>query len=681
MAQQEGPFSEYLQQIKINPPIEVPKPTGMEGTGSALANIALNFMGGLRQGRQQKYMQQAMEEQKKFDAYQNAIQRVAASDLPGIKKQELVTALQGPLFSTVAADKDAAKSKNPVARFLHGLAENAMGGTVKKAQPLPMDPVVDALMKVGDPSQSLTNLSAGLNREAGMLIQEGINEYTKAGLPLSYEMIFSGKRGEAVRKLQDRGRLLGVPSIKVLDDAGKEFRPLTQAEIQQAQKDEELKKYTNVPVPTPAPGASGTGAPVNESRPFSMLNKTDPTQVVPQVQVNDAVGSFLGYRGEVKNTPDGKVTVNIPTVKENTAVGAPKFIPLSVEQLRSDQVSAIKAGLAGAEKRGELKQFISPKTGEIYSAYRTEGKSGIGIYVPGKGLLLESDLRELTPAEINKPTPESLKKARAAAATALLAFGPEINKSYIGLLDTVEAQGDLKGFDNILTQAANFARLESDKKDREAAAKALAASSMNEKSARGLLQISGALNSNKQISDYNLIRNNSIGALAAIDREAAKPVDQQNYAISDLLLIRAVAKATDIRTGIRDKEYDTFADVLGRLSTVYRSAANLLNNKANKLDPASRAEYVQVLKGLNDEAAADFNKTIARYTVIGRNMGVGPAALELALPEPASLYTKVNERVYTPRGAVTPKAGGTPAKASLPNKEIPYNFGKLGAER
>jgi len=680
MAQQEGPFSEYLQQIKITPPVEVPKPSGLEGTGAAIANIALNFMGGLRQGRQQKYMQQAMEEQKKFDAYQNAIQRVAASDLPRIKKQELVTALQGPLFSTVAADKDAAKSKNPVARFLHGLAENAMGGTVKKAQPLPMGPVVDALMKVGDPSQSLTNLSAGLNREAGMLIQEGIDEYTKAGLPLSYEMIFSGKRGEAARKLQDRGRLLGVPSIKVLDDIGKELRPLTQAEKQQARKDEELNKYTDTSS-TPAPGASGTGSPVNKSQPFSMLNKTDQNQVVQQVPVNDAVGSFMGHQGKARNPPDGQVTSNIPTTKENTAVGGQKFTPYSDEQLRSDALSAIRAGHPSAEKRGEPKQFIDPVKGDIYSGYRTEGKGGIGIFVPGKGLLIGSNIRELTQAEINKPTPDSLKKARTAAATALLAFGPEINKNFSGLLDTVEAQGDLKGFENILLTAANFARLESDKKDRAALTQERIDSRRDDKSARGLLLISSTLNNDKQIGDYNTIRNNSIGALAAIDREAAKPVDQQNYAISDLLLIRAVAKATDIKTGIRDAEYNTFADVLGRLSKIYRSADNLLSNKANKLDPASRAEYIQVLKGLNDEAAADFNKTIARYTVIGKQMGVEPRELELALPAPASIYAKADKPVYTSPGAVTPKAGGTPAKASLSNKAIPNNFGRLGATR
>lgn len=614
MAQQEGPFSEYLQQLKITPQVQAPQPTGLEGTGSAIGNIAMNFISGLRQGRQQKYMQQQMEEQRKFDAYQQAMQRVASSKLPDAEKRSLYAELETPLIRRIAGDPEATSKKtgNPLTDVIKNIASSVAGPVPKKGMELTMDPVLKALQAVSDPERQVPYLASQLDRQAEMVIRQGINAATRSGKPVTYETLFSGDAGRMLAGLENEARRLGV-TLPSIARAASEYRPTAQSEWIKMQELEGQKAYFDQADPAPTPAQ----APTRETRTTPAPAPAGATAAVPAVPIAAAPA----------------VTTPAP------AAAPPSVVPISESEMRGDEALAVRAGQASREFRGNIEQFKDESTGKVFSGFQYRGRRGTGIFEPGVGLH-KSGVRKLTDSEVNRPSPQIVEDTYKASVKALGAsVDPKIAASYTGILETLRVQGDVKGMDNVVSQALNADRMNKEYASRMAMASEAAESRRDARAQSGLQWVVSSVDKAQTVKDWNTAQTYSDGALGSVRRASSS----KDYAIADLLLLRAVAKLTDLQTGIRDKEYDTFADVKGALSQLQTKYKNLLANKADRLDEKSRAEFINVLNDLKAQAAGRYNETISRFKNIGKKQGAPDDLLDIALPPLAKVITLSNK--------------------------------------
>jgi hypothetical protein len=596
MAQQEGPFAEYLQQAKMTPQVQVPPITGLEGTGAAIGNIAMNFINGLRQGRQQKYMQQQMEEQKKFDAYQNALQTVAASDLPDAEKQALQAKLSMPLVQRIAGDKEASSKKtgNPLTDVLKNVALGLVGGQVpKKTADLPMDTVVEALQMASDPNRSKTRIQSQLDGQASARISEILK--TQPGADIRTFMSDPELRSVYSQAQQVLGPSAKLPSI---EKAYAEFRPMTEMERLSVEKAREQQ----------AAAKEYTGA----------------TQVPPQAPTTTAIPSVTA--------PTAPVTAPPPTSPTPAPAALEGVISIPVSKLEEDRTLAIRAGMPTRESRGEPKTYLDQKTGETFQGFVTSGRSGFGIYRPDKQALYTSGARELSASELTRPTPAQVEKVYNTSVKALeTSVSPKIYEAYKGLLESQREQGDIKGMDNVMGQAIAADRSEKEHQSRMAMALDSAASRKDARLQSSILRLDSQVQRNGAVKDYNTTMNSSNAAMKALS-DARK---DGNYGLADLLLIRAIAKLTDITTGVREGEYESFAAAKGRLSAVKTEWNNLLKDKADRLDDKSRSKFTSVLNDLISTASKNYNTELGRYKNIGSKMGIPSEDLELVLPQSA----------------------------------------------
>lgn len=213
MAQQEGPFSEYLQQAKLAPPMEVPKPTGLEGTGAAIGNIAMNFLQGLRQGRAQKYMQKEAEEARKEQLLLSAMESIQRSDMLPEAKAQYEAKIRNEFAKRVAGVKEGSKDTgNPLTDFFKRAGMAVLGGEPprgKKAD-LDMNIALDAFAAASNPQLSATQAAEGLNREASTIVKQIEDQAKKAGRPLTSIDILNDPR---IVEIRNRGTRLGKPTI------------------------------------------------------------------------------------------------------------------------------------------------------------------------------------------------------------------------------------------------------------------------------------------------------------------------------------------------------------------------------------------------------------------------------------------------------------------------------------
>lgn len=398
MAQQEGPFSEYLQQLKMTPQVQVPQPTGMENTGTAIGNIAMNFINGLRQGRQQKYMQQQMEEQRKFDAYQQAMQRVASSDLTDNEKRGLYAELETPLIRRIAGDPEATSKKtgNPLTDVIKNLASSVTGPVPKKGMELTMDPVLKALQAVSDPNRSRTRLASQyegrIRSRLGQIIKD--NPYMQSGDILKDPEI-SAVRQEAEQSLG------GAFASPALSEALQEFRspsPSEQLKMRVMQQflgpvgaqapSGAASARTGVPPVAAAPVATGAQPPVpakgapSPARVGIPLSQEEINQAATAAQVTGLSLYREGQATEEFETPSGErltgknITGNFQGRGVMSGIYDPDtqtLYPLSsLKRLKPGQPTQAELALTGKEVSGQAASMISSLPKPVASAFQAE---------------------------------------------------------------------------------------------------------------------------------------------------------------------------------------------------------------------------------------------------------------------------------------------------------------------
>lgn len=586
MAQQEGPFSEYLQQAKLAPPMEVPKPTGLEGTGAGIANIAMNFINGLRQGRMQKYAMQQMEEQKKYDAYQHAIQTVAASDLPDQQKKLLHAQLSTPLIQRIAGDKEATSKHtgNPLTDVLKNMAVGLVGGPGPKKMDLPMEPVVEALRMASDPSLSKTRLVADLDRQADELIRGGMEEAFSKGKAASYETFFSGDRGSKLRALIDKARLIGSP-LPTVEKTRSEYRPANQEEIAK-QKRIEL--------------AEGIKSRMrSEGYQPSLLD-------LETLHIADGLRHPVSKEG-MYLTKEGEHARGYFTQSPYLNQGRPVVIGEDNKPL--DYVRPV-----GASERispAELKRVTAKPIQRIMS-------------IPG------------VPVDLLKGYADRVESA-----------AEIVNPQEIG-----RAQAD----------AVKFGADYRDKVAKEKAADVAFKNKLSEQQKDRLEKIFKTITSDDKYKWKSVYDNVAKPVLA----NAGKPLNYTEQAKNDILLIRAIAKLTDITTGVREGEYRTFSELQSRYGQLAQDVKNVFGEDGQAkqiLTKQARDAYMRQLEALNQNATSEYIKLLARAQAEAKEMGVDPGAInrvfKLGDIEAATSFKKQGGRLPFTEN---PPGGGKPKK-------------------
>lgn len=647
MAQQEGPFSEYLQMAKMTPQVQVPQPTGLEGSGAAIGNIAMNFINGLRQGRMQKYAMQQMEEQKKFDAYQDAIKTVAASDLPDAEKQRLSTQLSMPLIQRIAGDKQATSKEtgNPLTDVLKNMAVGLVGGQApKKSMELPMDPVVEALRAASDPSRSRTRILSQLDGQARARISEILR--TQPSADVKTFMSDPGLSEINAQVQQAFGPGAKLPSI---ERAYAEFRPMTEAErlATEAAKEkrEAAKEYTGVPPTVP----------------------TAPVATAPVV------------------APEVKATGAIPAAQPQPTEAAPieAFKPLPMDKLEQDRVLAIRAGFPTRESRGEPKMYLDQKTGETFQGFTTSGRSGFGIYRPDKQGIYSSGVRELSAAELAKPPQAQVDRVYNSTLESMKRnVRPKIFESFKGMLDSLREQGDIKSMENVLGKAIDKDTAESnlESKRQQIAEKAKDTGDLKKFNMIGALD--RRIGQNVKVKNYETVYSYSDDALGAYERAKVSGA-KENYSLADVMLVRSLAKLTDLTTGVKEGEYAIFANAVSKLGKLGITVSNLLESKGEILDKETRSKILEAIRAKRIQAAKNYNTEIGRYRSQGKSANLTDEEMDEMLPTQVPVEettpppgTGGGSRVPT-RDEGASRGGGKTAQSSQENTA----FDKLGTRR
>ena len=115
--------------------------------------------------------------------------------------------------------------------------------------------------------------------------------------------------------------------------------------------------------------------------------------------------------------------------------------------------------------------------------------------------------------------------------------------------------------------------------------------------------------SDQRVKDFNTASTYSL----AVDGSLKRAQQSGNYSDADLLLVRNLAKLTDVTTGVRESEYETFASAVGRIAQHFKiPIGNLWSGKGEILTPEIRQKFIDnindIKSGLKDkskEAAED----------------------------------------------------------------------------
>lgn len=621
MAQQEGPFSEYLQQLKITPQVQAPQPTGLEGTGSAIGNIAMNFISGLRQGRQQKYMQQQMEEQRKFDAYQQAMQRVASSGLPDAEKRSLYAELETPLIRRIAGDPEATSKKtgNPLTDVIKNIASSVAGPVPKKGMELTMDPVLKALQAVSDPERQVPYLASQLDRQAEMVIRQGINAATKSGKPVTYETLFSGDAGRMLAGLENEARRLGV-TLPSIARATSEYRPMSGADFERQrklQKEEVNRQAIEAGVPLSKPPAAPSTPPAQQ---LSAAPVPPGSGATPAARPTQVAG--------VPSAPTVPIPAGAPFVEVDPS-GFFRTVDAMAQETGRSPISQAKEYIVDGKRI--VGQFVS-------GIPLADGNRASGIYSGGK--IYTGGFREPNQFDV-RPPQEQLDEALNSSLEAMKgSVKPEVFDSYRGILQSAYNRGSLEGMERALQNAVRT----NDTKTRQQQARSDAASRLEASGdARKAVLINGIdrkINANPKVKDYNTVFNYSAEALDAYKQATNTG---KNYSLADRELVRALAKLTDLTTGVRESEYLIFSQAVGRVASLGISVNNLLKGESEILDQKTRDEIVRQINSKRKLAAGQYNVAIKAYRNQANAVGISDSEYNAMFPTESD-FVPLSER-------------------------------------
>ncbi len=661
MAQQDqlGPFSEYLTKpaAASMAPFPVPPVTGLEGTGAAIGNIAMNFINGLRQGRMQKYAMQEAEREKQFNAYQHAIKTVAASDLPDQQKQMLHAKLSLPLIQSIAGDKNATSKQtgNPLTDVVKNVATGIIGGNIpKKGQPLSMEPVVEALQMASDPSLSRTRLSSGYEatiRARGSQIQKE-NPYADANtfmndpeiqatIQQAEEQIgpYDSPYLKAIRGEFKTPSYMERAQLKVLQEAG----VLPRA---QQGEPEVSPAVSTAPLPGTAPTVATTAAP--------------PTERIGPVQLNPEA---LNRARAASTVPGFQSTYRLgPSTSEYEYDGKRVVVKPFQAMLEGKSVSGmLDESTNTLYPTGSLTKQLRPGQ---YSQEEVEDAYSAAI----------GPLKETLKGEDSKIAQDFFRRAEVARKTGDMATLKKLNESASDFIqDKWKAeQAELRAEKRV---AAGDARRENaaDEKRFEKQASAL------QQASTAYLQSKPYTTFSKMDTNYRVFVDEDLKNGINVEVYLSNPEKymanippsqrQEHLSLMDKSLQRLAAKITDEGSVVRPMEEEGYGpQISGPAANLRAKISALIGTGSTKSTPAARAEVWRLIRGFHGQMkrVAEEEKQRRKATlsgweiepervdrVFGDYTTIGGVGTEAAPSIPVRRLKK--------SGTTTPPSGGKPA--------------------
>lgn len=574
MAQQNpnGPFGEYL--TKPLEPTPVPKLTGWEDATGNIANIATQFLNGVKQSRAQKFAMQQMQEQKEEEKINRTLDFVQKADLSPADKQHLSAPLMQALIGRIASDKDfSSKSTgHPLTDFVKNIAVNLTGGQLpNKKQPLDPNLINDVMLHAADPTNSLTAKKSLLEQRAHAAISDIL---TSKGNKATYDDLLQNPAMADISHEWTNNGLEGYPSA-IVEFAKTHPRQQPLNELQQAEADAANMKNTIVR------DAFGLPAP----QPSAPVPATSP---IPGSNAGPTVAPSVG-------------------VEQSTVTAKPPISHVDLKKARAQNFA-----IPGYNKIGDIKQFNTPDK-KIVNGIEVVTPDFTGV-IDEKGDAIPG-AKEVTTAQLNAPTPEKIKNVINAGRTTIkTAVTPAVAKQYEGLLDIAEQSGDIASVDNLVKSAIDAQRSIDDRLARLQETHLRSAAALDDKEAKqgdALFKI--ALNS-PEFKTFLTTDQNLKGATMAVQDSRNKG----DNSLADIQLIRALAIATDPNSTVREEEFKTFQSAMGWLRSRYQGLANLYNGKGELLSDGMRD---QVLKAIQNRRQALQQAKNQRITSIIQRAG------------------------------------------------------------
>jgi hypothetical protein len=624
MAQQEGPFSEYLQMAKMTPQVQVPQPTGLEGSGAAIGNIAMNFINGLRQGRMQKYAMQQMEEQKKFDAYQDAIKTVAASDLPDADKQRLSTQLSMPLIQRIAGDKQATSKEtgNPLTDVLKNMAVGLVGGQApKKSMELPMDPVVEALRASSDPSRSKTRMASQYEAK----IRDRINTIFRDNPYAESRDVLSDPEISSIQK--EAEGVFGVgkfqsPSLE------KTYKELTAVSPSEKIKMDTLRQFLGIGKPT-TEGAVSTAV-IPGVAPVGVPTPQGPSATqAPPGMVQGGIPLPQRYIDQAATVAQ---TTGFPLYKESTTTE--EFETPDGERLAGKNISVNVGGRVVSGIYDANNQILYP----ISSLKRIKPGGGTSKEVQ----LAYDDIRE----QVNK---------------ALAGVSGAVKDSLMAEAEAARRTGDIKALKD-LPQRATKMLVDIDKEKASEARQNAIFSHQDEMAAKRFSQQEELYNRRAVTNAANGYRRDPIvRALDQVDAQIggvesafklkqylqnpnSVKMERSDFILLDKSLARAASKITDPTTGVKQTEEEGYNNLKNVVEALKVKINSVLTTEGSTLgDYATRRSLYNLIKNIQGSLKQKADSVKKEYR--GFAVGAPPEMLDAAFGE-------------TTAAPPTPEAGG-----------------------
>lgn len=551
MAQQEGPFSSYLDYMQK--PI-APAPTGLEGTGMGIANIAMNFLQGLRQGRAQQYIRSEKEEERKEQLLLNAMQIIQRSDMLPEDKAQYEARIQQEFAKRVAGVKEGSKDTgNPLTDFFKRAGMALVGGQPpggKKAD-IDMNVALEAFAAASDPSRSKTRFIADLDRQADELIRGGMQEAASKGRAASYETFFSGDRGAQLNALIDKARRLGAP-LPAVEKTRSEYRVLTQQDIDRKDRADRARA---IEIDLDRTGRQPT---------MTELSILHLAKGLPPV---------FASHGDVYEDKEGNRFTGYTVQSPYLSAGEPVVVNLTTRQ-RVEAPRKLSPAEAQYPSKKELEESVAPFEKAISE-------------VPG------------------------LPKDQADNLSSMLRNAASVN--------------DRRAMIQIQSNAVNIGKDFREKLAEQKAKDVADKARLNTEMRSRLADLFKTVTQNDKYKWNSIANGPAKQALLEAKNPNLSPIQR---AESDILLIRAIAKMTDITTGVREGEYKTFQDLLTRHKELALKVKNLYGPAKVTLTPEARAGYVSILEGLINNTRSEYEGLLGETKQKAIALGLDPKAID-----------------------------------------------------
>lgn len=587
---------------------------------------------------------------------------------PAIKQQHLNQISQAYL-GHIAGQKESSKDTgHPMTDMVKNIATNLIGGQLpKKGAPLDQGLIGQAFVAMSDPANRTDNLLARLNSDFATALKTGNvadirtatahPEYSKIvaeGRRLTGKQdwqpdIFQSLAADPFTAQREKLQAAALNNPRVQARFGMTTPPPTQAQASQT-------AVTTGPT-APVPGFVGLIQDQSGAVATPGQTQSIPTGGSPQKQ--QTLFSYIAdkTREQAEMAYYSKLTgLPMPPDEPLPKVGDPENV---VDSSGKRRIARYLPTDLGPFKAG----YYDHETGEYLT--------GVQKASPVNP---ESAPKILSPEQITKSSVELKTHVRKALKN------PALIQAAEAAIDSNLASNDLKGAGDILTRYMQMQQTQ----DSTEAARAIAAgqhaiAASNHAGTQSMKQMQMASDLSK-----NFLASEEAKGMHAADRVATntnlayqairKGGDPGIY---QLEMLRNWAKATDIMTGVKEGEYQSLEEAIGRLRQAGVMIDNFMDFTGKRIDPKMEKAVVDSINRIRDTQYGLFERKRKTYEDQLKQFGLGTSPLlsntyaapveEKASQAPAKV-SALDPRAPRRRAGKSEEPPVTPGKSATVNK-------------